>query len=147
VYLVKPPTRIDDDATVLMARLLTEVVQLQDAPGQRYTIGQIALALSSGWGEQPDPPFPGIPLESDKAERFRKTLNLYGLHVMRTGDFSVAIARANLAKIMGTGTQYAKVLGRHPLCTHRNYTVTPTGEGSRRTLLFSRTVLEGEPPI
>jgi hypothetical protein len=89
----------------------------------------------------------GTPLPPDKAERFRKTLNLYGLYVLRGGSFSVAIARPNLAKIMGTTTQYAKVLGRHPLCVDRSYTVTPTGEGSRRSILFSKSVLEGEPPI
>ena len=147
VYKVKPPAVIEDDASILMQRILTEVVQLQDAPGQKYTIGQMALALASELEEQPEPPFPGVPLGAEKAERFRKTLNLYGLYVLKTGAFSVAIARPNLARIMGTSTQYAKVLVRHPLCVNRSYTVTPTGEGSRRSMLFAQSVLEGEPPI
>jgi putative DNA primase/helicase len=149
VYATKRPETLEDDASLLLERMLGKVVQLSDAPFQKYTVQQMALALATGLEYQKaDGALIGQPLSPDLAERFRKTLNLYGLYVMpRSGDFSVAVRNDELAQMLSITSQYAKVLARHPLCTDKSRVVAPTGDTPRRALVFSKSVLEGEPPI
>jgi putative DNA primase/helicase len=145
VYDTKPPEVLDNDADTIINRLLTAIVQAADAP-QKYTVGQMALALSKGV-ENDEISLVAEPLSPEKEERFRRTLNLYGLYIMpRTGQFSIARGRPELARIMGTTTQYARVLSRHTLCTDKDKVVNALGE-VRRCMVFSASILEGEPPF
>ncbi len=151
LYRTKAVEQPEDDAVVLLDRLLAEVVQLQDAPNQRHTVQHMALALSSGLEAQQEPDAPAMILRPEQAERYRRTLNLYGLHVPHRGEHAGCLAVASrhswVARVMGTSMSYAKVLGRHAQCVGRNETMTPSGEPSRRCLIFSRGAMEGEPPI
>lgn len=151
LYHLKAPEQPEDDATVLLQRVLAEVVQLQDAPSRRHTVQHMALALSTGFEAQAEEELPAMPLFEEDATRYQKTLHLYGMHVPRRGEhegcLALSIRHPWLAQKMGTTTSYAKVLGRHPLCVSKSQTITPTGEPSRKCLVFSRGILEGEPPI
>jgi hypothetical protein len=147
-YKVKAPVQIDGDAEEWMSRLLTEVVPVFDAPAKRYPLEHMARALATG---QERPPETGavaaVPLEPQDEERYRHTLSQFGLYVNREGELCVAVKRSQIAKILGTSSQYSRVLARHPLCVDKSRVVKPTGEISRRCMVFSPGVLEGEPPI
>jgi len=151
LYRLKAPEQPEDDAVVLLQRVLAEVVQLQDAPSRRHTIQHMALALSTSLEARAEEELPAMPLFEEDATRYQKTLHLYGMHVPRRGEYegclALSIRHPWLARVMATTMSYAKVLGRHPLCLSKSMTITPTGEPSRKCLMFSRGVLEGEPPI
>jgi putative DNA primase/helicase len=146
VYSVKAPQAVEDDAVTMMRRLLAEVVQLQDNPGKRFTMEHMALALATGYEEQATEGQSGVTcVDGDK---YRRTLGLYGLYVPTRGEYSGCLAvQVNhpwIARTIATGSQYAKTLARHPLCIAKTKPVTPTGDTSRRCMIFSPLVLGGE---
>jgi putative DNA primase/helicase len=147
VYTTKAPADIEDDASMMLDRLLTEVVPVFDAPAKRYTLEHMLRAMATGHEKPAEDGMPAFPADEIDKTRYRKTCAQYGLYILRTGELSVALHRSQIAKILGSSMQYHVVLARHSLCLEKSKTVTPAGETSRKCLIFSSGVLEGEPPI
>ena len=132
---------------MILRRVLDEVAQVFDAPSKRYTLEHMARALSTGFERTSGDGEPAVPVDAQDRERYRKTLSQFGVYVLpRTGELSIAVKRSQLSRILGVG-QYARVMARHPLCVEKDKVVKPTGEVARRCLVFSATLLDGEPPI
>lgn len=143
-YAVKERPEVQDDAEAMMERLLTEVVSLFDAPAKRYTLEHCLRCVLTGMEESGDYP---SPLMESERERYRKTCWQYGLYVLeRTRELAVHIRRPNLAKILNAPLSYHVTLSRHALCVHKSHPVTQDGP-TKRCVIFSSGILEGDPPI
>jgi len=136
VYASKPVERAEDDSESMIQRLMDEVMPLFDAPTKRYTVEHLLRTLARGYDTE-DP-------AADLA-KYRKTLNTLGLYVDSKGQMCVAVRNHHLGRMLGA--QYSRVLARHLLCLKKGETVTPPGETSRRCMVFSAGLLEGDPPI
>jgi len=136
VYASKPVERAEDDSESMIQRLMDEVMPLFDAPTKRYTVEHLLRTLARGYDTED--------AAADLA-KYRKTLNQLGLYVDSKGQMCVAVRNHHLGRMLGA--QYSRVLARHLLCLKKGETVTPPGETSRRCMVFSSGLLEGEPPI
>jgi hypothetical protein len=122
----------------MLNRLLTEVVPMFDAYGKRYTLEHFLRCVLQGYD---------LDDEAADVERYRKTCWQFGLYVLpKTNEVAVAIRRPAIAKLLGAPLSYHITLARHALCTAKNRPVTQDGP-TKRCVIFSAGILEGEPPI
>jgi hypothetical protein len=138
VFEVKGREEAEPDAEILLNRLLTEVVPMFSDYGKRYTLEHFLRAVMQGY----DADDTGADLE-----KYKKTCWQFGLYVLpKTREVAVAIRRPAIAKLLGGTLAYHITLARHGLCTEKSRPVTQDGP-TKRCVIFSAGILEGEPPI
>ena len=146
VYDTKPVERGADDSQAMLDRIFAEVVKVFDAPSKAYPLEYMLSALSTGREKASEDGDPPEMLSPDNRERYRRTVSQWGLYIDSKGRLCVALHNPYLVRMLAS-PQYAKVMARHPECLEKDKGVTPSGEKTRRCMVFAPSVLEGDPPI
>jgi putative DNA primase/helicase len=106
-YAEHAPERPEDECETMLAHILDEVVQIDGDYKTRETLRNVLSAIKFKDG--------GIQaLDVSTMQRYKKTANLWGLHVNKTGEIIIKNGYRPLMKILGSGKDYHKMLMRHP---------------------------------
>jgi putative DNA primase/helicase len=121
-YDEAPPEEKRDQTDELLQDFFDTPVQVSGSRGITMTVGRIASCLLSEQIEsESETDYNGMrPLGSEEKDRFRATLGIYGVAVMRgdkyTGERTIGIADNNkeFRRITRAGAGYHHMLKRHP---------------------------------
>jgi len=140
-YKVKPHEEPEDDAEVMLGRLLAETAAVYGEPGKRPTIEHLLSCVLRSY----DPTDTGANID-----HYRKTCSSLGLFIVhregRAEELAIRIRHNGIARILQAPLSYHVTMARHPLCQAKDHPVTQDGP-TKRCIVFSASVLEGEPPI
>ena len=96
-----------DEYETMMARILDEVVQIDGDYKSRDSLRNILSAIRTRSG--------GLEaIDSQTLSRYKKTVNLAGLHINKEGEVVIKCRYKGLQKMLGSGLDYHKMLQRHP---------------------------------
>lgn len=140
-YTAKPHEEPEDDAEAMLSRLLSEPAAVYGEPGKRPTIEHLLACVLSSY----DPTDTGASIE-----HYRKTCSSLGMYIIkregRPEELAIRIRHSGIARILQAPLSYHVTMARHPLCQAKDHPVTQDGP-TKRCIIFSAGVLEGEPPI